>query len=130
MCDTLVSLTADGVLLAKNSDRDVNEPQVLRFHPAAEHPPDAEVATTWSSIAQVRRTHAVLLSQPWWMWGAEIGTNEHGVSIGNEAVFTRRTGDPGDGTLLGMDLLRLALERATTAADAVELIVSLLEEHG
>lgn len=130
MCDTLVAITDDGPVFAKNSDRDVNEPQVLRWYPAAEHPTSAAVTTTWSSIPQAPRTHAVLLSQPWWMWGAEIGANEHGVVIGNEAVFTRRTGDQGDGTLLGMDLLRLALERATTAEEAVEVIVTLLERHG
>lgn len=130
MCDTVVSLTADGVLFAKNSDRDTNEPQVLRWHPAADHPPGTEVQATWSAVPQVAHTHAVLLSRPWWMWGAEMGANEHGVVIGNEAVFTRRTGDDGEGRLLGMDLLRLALERATTAEQAVEVIVSLLETYG
>lgn len=130
MCDTMVSLTADGVLLAKNSDRDTNEAQSLRWYAAAEHPMGAVLTTTWSTIPQVPRTNAVLLSQPWWMWGAEIGANEHGVTIGNEAVFTRRTGAKGDGGLLGMDLLRLGLERAATAEAAVEVIVSLLEEHG
>ena len=130
MCDTLVSLTDDGVLFAKNSDRDPNEAQALRWHPAAEHPAGATVEATWISIPQVERTHAVLLSQPWWMWGAEIGTNEHGVTIGNEAVFTRRTGDDGHGTLLGMDLLRLGLERGATRHEAVEVIVALLEQHG
>jgi dipeptidase len=70
----------------------------------------------------------VLISRPFWMWGAEIGTNEHGVTIGNEAVFTsepyRRTG------LTGMDMLRLALERAGTAEHAVSVLVGLLETHG
>lgn len=130
MCDTLVAITDDGPVFAKNSDRDVNEPQVLRWYDAADHPAGAEVTTTWSRVPQAPHTHAVLLSQPWWMWGAEIGANEHGVVIGNEAVFTRRTGRGAEGELLGMDLLRLALERATTAADAVELIVTLLERHG
>ena len=68
-------------------------------------------------------------SRPWWMWGAEMGANEHGVAIGNEAVFTKQPTslEPG---LLGMDLFRLALERATTADEAVEVMVALLEEHG
>jgi dipeptidase len=130
MCDTMVSLTGDGPVFAKNSDRDANEAQVLRWYPAADHEAGSRVATTWAEVEQVAHTHAVLLSQPWWMWGAEMGANEHGVVIGNEAVFTRRTGDAGDGALLGMDLLRLALERAATAEDAVLTIVDLLERHG
>ncbi|MCB0905602.1 MAG: hypothetical protein KDB63_00595 [Nocardioidaceae bacterium] len=132
MCDTFVSLTDDGVLLAKNSDRDVNEAQTVRWHAAADHTAGSPLTTTWSTIEQVAHTHAIAVSQPWWMWGAEMGANEHGVTIGNEAVFTRRTGRPrrSDGALLGMDLLRLALERATTRHEALEVIVSLLEQHG
>jgi hypothetical protein len=131
MCDTLVSLTGDGVLFAKNSDRDPNEAQPLRWVPAQQHAAGARLSCTWTEIDQVRATHAVLLSQPWWMWGAEIGANEHGVVIGNEAVFTRRAGARSDeGALLGMDLLRLGLERAASAREAVEVIVGLLERHG
>ena len=132
VCDTLVSLTPDGVLFAKNSDRDPNEAQIPRWYPAVDHsgdgPEPRDVDCTWISIPQVERTHAVLLSQPWWMWGAEMGANEHGVVIGNEAVFTNQPlGEPG---LLGMDMLRLALERAATADEAVGVIVELLERHG
>jgi dipeptidase len=119
------------VLFAKNSDRDPNEAQVLRWHAAADHEPGTEVACTWISVPQVPHTHGVLLSQPWWMWGAEIGANEHGVVIGNEAVFTRELlGRARPDALLGMDLVRLGLERARTAEDAVATIVSLLEAHG
>ena len=76
------------------------------------------------------RTSAVLLSQPWWMWGAEMGANEHGVVIGNEVVFTRGArGTVPDSPLLGMDLVRLGLERATTAHDAVGVLVDRLEKH-
>lgn len=124
----MVALTAGGPLFAKNSDRDPNEAQVLEWHPAADHPAGETVACTWTEVPQASHTHAVLISRPWWMWGAEMGANEHGVVIGNEAVFTRR---PPDGkSLLGMDLLRLALERASTATEAVSVIVELLETHG
>lgn len=57
-----------------------------------------------------------------------MGANEHGVVIGNEAVFTR--GQSGQRALLGMDLLRLALERSATAEEAVSVMVELLERHG
>ena len=128
MCDSMVTLTDDGVLFAKNSDREPNEAQPLEWVPAADHRADARVSCTWIEVDQVAHTHAVLLSRPWWMWGAEMGTNEHGVVIGNEAVFTRS--EPGAKALLGMDLLRLALERADTAEDAVSVMVDLLERHG
>lgn len=130
MCDTLVHLGDDGVLFAKNSDRDPNESQHLTWISGESHDLAArpDVACTWVSVPQVVRTNAVVLSQPWWMWGAEMGANEHGVVIGNEAVFT--TAKAGPPALLGMDLLRLALERASTAADAVAVMVALLEAHG
>lgn len=131
MCDTLVSLTDDGVLFAKNSDRDPNEAQVLRWYPARRHAAGTRLVCTWTEIDQAPAPAAVLLSQPWWMWGAEMGANEHGVVIGNEAVFTRRAGArTPEGALLGMDLLRLGLERSTSAREAVDVVVGLLEKHG
>jgi secernin len=132
VCDTFVSLpdvTTDGsVMLAKNSDREPNEAHEVMFIPAAEQPLEV-LAATYIEIPQVPRTHAVMLAKPYWTWGAEMGVNEHGVAIGNEAVFTKakRERQPG---LLGMDLLRLALERAGTAEEAVEVITALLAMYG
>ena len=85
MCDTLVAsgrAVADGAtLLAKNSDREPNEAQVLTYAPAAEHNSGARLRCTYLEIPQARQTHAVLLSRPFWMWGAEMGVNARGVHI-------------------------------------------------
>jgi secernin len=127
MCDSVVVVADGRVLLAKNSDRDANEAQVLEWHRRRSHPPDARVRCTWIEIPQVAETNAILISRPFWMWGAEMGANEHGVAIGNEAVFT--TEPYAANGLTGMDLLRLALERATTAAQAMAIITELLERY-
>ena len=125
----MVTITEDGVLFAKNSDREPNEGQFIEWVPAEDHPPGTQVRATWTEVPQVAHTHAVVLSRPWWIFGAEMGANSHGVVIGNEAVFTKSPSEPEPG-LIGMDLLRLALERSTTAAEAVQVIVELLEAHG
>jgi len=134
MCDTFVALpsaTGDGaVVFGKNSDREPNEAQAVEFLPARTHPPGATVQCTYLTIPQASRTHAVLLSRPFWMWGAEMGANEKGVVIGNEAVFTRMPLNRRGPALTGMDMLRLALERAATADQAMETIVRLLADHG
>lgn len=131
-CDSLVALgsaTADGVsLLAKNSDRPPNECQPLVQVPRQRHPDGAVLRCQYIEIPQVEETAAVVGSQPFWLWGFEHGLNEHGVAIGNHTVFTKDP-LPGKG-LLGMDLVRLALERATSARQATETIATLIETHG
>jgi len=132
MCDTFIALpdaTTDGsVIFAKNSDRPAGEGQSVRTSPAALHAEGTKLRCTYIEIPQAPLTLAVLLSQIDWMWGAEMGANENGVVIGNEAVWTRSPGGPP--ALLGMDLLRLGLERGTTARNALDVMTALLERHG
>lgn len=132
MCDTFVALgtaTKDGsVIFGKNSDRPQHERQPLVYFNKKKYPPDSQVQCTYISVPQVDETNAILLSKPSWMWGGEMGANEYGVTIGNEAIWTKEPyGGP---ALLGMDLLRLALERSTTADQALHVIIDLLETHG
>jgi secernin len=133
MCDTLVALpafTARGAaLFAKNSDRERNEAQSVEIIPAARHAAGESLSLTYIAIPQVEHTHACLICRPFWMWGAEMGANEHGLVIGNEAVQSIMPAQR-KRALLGMDLVRLGLERAATAARAVEVITGLLERHG
>jgi dipeptidase len=133
MCDTLVAVgnaTADATtILAKNSDREPNEAQVLTYIPRAKHEPGTKVKCTYIEIPQLAETCEVVLSRPFWMWGAEMGANEHGVAIANEAVFTKEPYGKKPG-LIGMDMLRLALERSNTARQALDTIVELLARYG
>ena len=118
MCDTMAAraeaTVSGGILFAKNSDRERNEAQFLHHQPARSFGRGALVRTTYLTIPQAASTHSVLLSRPFWMWGAEMGANEHGVVIGNEAVHPRALPQRKP-ALLGMDLLRLGLERGATA---------------
>ena len=130
MCDT-IGISPDRedgtARFAKNSDRSPNEPQVIEFIPAAKHS-EQNLKATYIDVEQAPETRALLLSRPVWMWGGEMGVNDCGVAIGNEAVFTK--GKYGAEALTGMDLLRLALERAQNAKQALDTIIALLERYG
>ena len=133
MCDNIVALgsaTADGsVIFGKNSDREPNEPHYVTMIPHAVHAKGSILHCTYIDIPQVAETNKVMLCKPSWLWGAEMGANEHGLTIGNTAVFTREAYDTRPG-LIGMDFLRLALERASTAPAALETITTSLETYG
>ena len=73
------------------------------------------------------RSHAMVLSCPTWMDGAEMGINENGVAIGNEAVFSKYPAAP-DG-VLGMDFLKAALMAAGSATEARDALIALTEGH-
>ena len=96
--------------------------------PRRDYPEGAMVRLTHLVIPQARQTHEVLLDKSFWLHGGEIGVNEHGVAVGNEAVFSNLASDK-DGVIL-IDLLRLMLERASDRHEAVELSAQLLAGFG
>lgn len=132
MCDTVVALgnsTKDGsVLFGKNTDREPNEAHNIVYIERAKHDSSSKVKCTYISIPQVEESYEVLLLKPFWMFGCEMGANEFGVTIGNEAVWSKEPYR--DTGLLGMDLMRLALERGDTAERALDIIIELIEEYG
>ena len=121
MCDTVVVVPESGpVWFGKNSDREPSEAQFLEAHDeltAAEGRPE--------ELPRPERPARILLSRPCWMWGGEMGVNEHGVAIGNEAVFTKIPVPKAGHT--GMDLLRAALESSKSADDALDVLIELVE---
>ena len=132
MCDSLVALrhrTDHGVtLFAKNSDRPPAEVQGIEWSP-----PRVERRTSATHISidgHTAETVRTLISRPQWCWGAEHGVNEAGVAIGNHSIYTTLDPRSFPPALIGMDLVRLGLERSVTASAAVEVMTALLERYG
>ena len=126
MCDTLCIRTRAGTLFAKNSDRHPNEAQVTEWHPR--RPAGGTVRTQYLEIPD-EGAYAFVGSRPTWLWGVEHGVNEHGVAAGNEKIWT--VDRPADRpALLGMDVVRLVLERARTADEALTVLTALVERYG
>jgi secernin len=116
------------MVFAKNSDRPPGEVQVTwPFGRRASN--GCTLRTQYLTIGDTG-AHAILLSCPTWLWGAEHGVNEYGVAIGNERVGTTHDSARAKPALIGMDLVRLGLERSRTASEAVEVMTGLLESCG
>ena len=143
MCDTVAMFSRDGSgrsFFGKNSDREPGEPQIVYY---SENPVDEfnqrpyiEASSKYTSgpllalksiFDKFDNPYSALISRPVWMWGAEMGVNQFGLSIGNEAVFPKAK--VADHALLGMDILRLALHNCKDAQETVSFITNLLEEH-
>ncbi len=127
MCDTIGIINKDRALFGKNSDRSPNESQVIEFIERHKTVSD-KVKLTYIEIKEVKEVYSILISRPSWIWGAEMGVNEYGVCIGNEAIFTTRVCK--NKGLIGMDLVRLGLERSKTALEAVNVIKDLIAKYG
>eukprot|EP00757_Euglenozoa_sp_SAG-D1_P005490 gene5490-39_t len=120
---------ASSYVTAKNSDRQANEVSLVECHPRVKRTKSKMVQLTYTSIPEVASKKAIIICRPQHMWGAEMGVNENGLSIGNEAIFARVPVPKRGDVLTGMDLVRLGLERAATAKEAVDVITELLEAH-
>jgi secernin len=127
MCDSMCSLQVDGTLFAKSSDRPPGEPQVVERRRA--RPGGGRVRTQYLTLDDPGAA-ALVGSRPIWTWGLEHGVNEHGVAMGNEQIWTVDDPRRAPAALTGLDLVRLGLERGRSAAEAVDVVVTLIETYG
>ena len=133
MCDTLAALTAvtrdRTVLFAKSADCEVNEANAVIRVPRQTHLPGEMVRITHLVIPQAPVTHELILTKAFWTYGCEVGVNELGLCMGEEAVFTTEMHEERDG-IIGPDLMRIGLERSRTCREAIDVMTRLLEEYG
>jgi dipeptidase len=133
MCDTFVALPAHtqdhSMLFAKSADCEVNEANALVRIPRKKHVKGEAVRVTHLVIPQAEETYEILLTKAFWTYGCEIGVNEYGLSMGEEAVFTTQMQEEKDG-IIGPDLMRIGLERARNCREAIQVMTELLEKYG
>ncbi len=143
MCDTVAMFCRDGTgrsFFGKNSDREPGEPQIVYYskNPVEEFKrrPYLEASSKYikgplevlqSIFDNYDNPYSALISRPVWMWGAEMGVNECGLAIGNEAVFPKVKVE--NHALLGMDILRLALHNCKDAREAVRFITNMISKY-
>lgn len=128
MCDIQVYKCNNQTYFAKNSDRHPREAQLVIRIPAVHSKKNSTLQTTHIQIPQTANRFGIVLSKPFWTWGAEMGANDQGIVIGNVAVFTKvHDKTPG---LIGMDLVRLGLERGSSAQHALKIITEHLQKYG
>lgn len=137
MCDVMVALPDathnGGIVFGKNSDRPIDDCQVLYSSSGAGDEGDGQIRCSYVEVPQASKPLATIGCRPYWCWGYETGMNEAGVVAGNTAIFTRSLWiDRGRQPLglTGMDLLRLGLERGRTAEEFVHVVAELLAEYG
>jgi dipeptidase len=130
--DMVVALsraTREGrTLFGHNSTRPVGEGQELCRIAGRAYARGETVHTTNLVLPQVARTHTVLGCRPAGCWGLQHGVNQAGVALGTTPIHTKLlAGGPG---LTGPDLVRLGLERAASALQAVDVLTDLVSRFG
>lgn len=143
MCDSYVVMSnissTRSTVLAKNSDRPSFDCQPLVYHGAKCFQGGEKLKLAYVTIDQAAERYATIGSSPYWCWGYEEGINEYGVAIGNEAVYTKDLNENKESELagkaiqrglLGMEFVRLGLERGKTAEEALHVMTSLAEKYG
>lgn len=131
-CDMLVALaraTVEGeTLFGHNCNQPGRESMELVRVPGRVFSAGEVVPMSRLLVPQARRTWTVLAGRCPGQWGYQHGLNEHGISAGLTSIGNRPR--PLETGLSGPDLVRLALERANSARQAVDVLTDLATRYG
>jgi secernin len=127
MCDIIFVKGEKTKIVGKNSDRPYLESQEFIFLTPKDNNCER---TTYIKVPKYKKKFQVILAKPFWMWGGEMGINECGLVICNVALFSKRKFKKENSGLLGMDMIRIALEASEKSEEALNKIVELVENYG
>lgn len=129
MLAALGRATVDGhTLFAQNVGQAGWQPIGLFRSEAHAHSAGETLRAQFIQVPQARQTHAAVGCRPANIWGFWHGINEHGLVVGRTSLQSRlHCSEP---ALTGTDLVRLVLERARSATQAVDVLTDLIERHG
>lgn len=130
MVVALAHATAENQTLFGHNDNSPVQasPRTLVRTQGRTHATGEEIETPHLRLPQSRQTWSVLATRCGHRWGYQHGFNEHGLVVGVTSIHTKLVQpEPG---LTGPDLVRLALERANSAHQAVEVVTDLIARHG
>lgn len=139
-CSTLIvgkAVTADrAMLLAHNEDLGNYSAHHYRYVAHASHPPGETVTTHFgAAVPQVAETYAYtgtsVFDIGYFPGDVTSGINENLVAVVNNASYRRDAPPllPTAGRLIWTEFTKFALERARTAAEAVEIIGALASTY-
>jgi secernin len=129
MVAALGRATSDGItLFGSNCRRRGGQSLALHRGAGRAHAPEECIETGGGVLPQARETHTAVGVQTRGEWGYHHGVNVHGVAAGCTRLRTRLA-SPQSG-LRGPDIVRLMLERAQTARQALDLATDFIRRHG
>ncbi len=102
--------------------------QALFWSAGRDHAAGESVRVGRLTLPQVRRTNTLIGGRAAGAWGCWHGVNEHGLAMGATPTHTRLRDDAAG--LTGADLVRLTLERSSTARQGVDAAAGLITRHG
>src|SRR5262245_11796302 len=119
MVAALGRATVDGhTLFGHNCRRPGGDVLLLHRSIGRDHAPEEKLETSGGIVPQARQTFTAVGVQSTGRWGYHHGVNVWGVAAGCTMLRTRLA--CGSAGLHGTDLVRLVLERARTARQAVD----------
>jgi dipeptidase len=132
-CTTLMAhgkaAQGGGLILAKNRDQSYMTPSTVMVQPHKKHAAGSSVQTVTITIPQVEETYAFTGSGSAGAFGVAFGINEKKVAVASNDTNSRDELTYEQG-LSDNDLVRLILERASTAKEGLELAIKLTETYG